>query len=309
MDAPMSLPGERHWFRRRVREEARATWNAECGWLWRVAWLALVVYAAFTPVLGFEHPAFVLMCAVAFWVPAWLGADLLATRFSRNPDPLREWHPAEFGARAAGRLGPFLLAEAGWLAVYCARSLFDALNRPRGFGSPLADVGYSNIGTFWVAWILVFIASGLPYFAGAALMSATARRPRAVLVMPVVVFAGSFAVMLLLGVLTGGPSVPASLSDWLSLLIQTPMLNYHVGFTSALLLSQWAGHPATWPGPDNLAQVCWLGTGAFLFYTVVFGLAAWYVAERRYLRHAGAARPGSEAPVPEPQPAPEGLPA
>jgi hypothetical protein len=311
MDGAVSIPGERGWFRRRVREEARATWGGRFRWLWRIAALGALGFAALAPKPGFEEPGFGVMCALAFWVPGWLGADLLAIRFRGNPDPLREWSPAEFLARAIGRLGPFLAAETVWLAVFCGRPLIDDLttqgpNNLSGAGfHPLGQLVWGNLWLWWAAWVLVFVASGLPYCAAAALMSATARRPRALLVTPLVLVVGSTLVCLLVD----AKPIMGSSMNWPEFFAKPQLLSFQVGMGSAQWLIDHGQGVLTRSDRIEFPELCALASEAFLAYMVVLALPVWYVAERRHRRHPSAGRRTvEETSVSEP-PLVEGLPA
>src|SRR3712207_3571597 len=88
-----------------VRAEVRATWGGRFRWLWRVLALGVQVWVSFTRDLQWLNSSwtFMTLCGLACWGAAWLCADLLSVRFKGNPDPLREWRPVEFLARAVGR--------------------------------------------------------------------------------------------------------------------------------------------------------------------------------------------------------------
>src|SRR5688572_11629327 len=98
-----------------VWREARATWGRRL-WLWAALALSATPAAWYGAGWNGDWPVQLVSqlglpwWALGCWVPAWLCSDLLSLKFPRNPDPLREWHPSEFAARALGRLLPFYLA-------------------------------------------------------------------------------------------------------------------------------------------------------------------------------------------------------
>jgi hypothetical protein len=279
-----------------ARAEARATWGGRFRLLWLLSAVAVLGWVSVSSDLAWlSSHAFLGLCWLACWVPAWLGADLLSLRFPANPEPHREWHPREFLARAMGRLGPFYLALLLWVTVYTGRVLFYQLAHPGnpGMFSPPEIKRWRELPSWWVAWIAVFLASSLPYAAGAALLSALARRPRRWLMAPVVVVLGSMALLLLLalfsGVSTGTFPYSGQAAFWPGWeLVIWP--NFWVGFYS--LMGPWtkiAGQLG-WGSP-SFPAMCWMATGAFVAYGLPCFVGAWVVAARRHRRHPFSGRP------------------
>jgi hypothetical protein len=269
-----------------VRAEMQATWWGRFRWLWLLSAIAVEVWMAQESRLQLGDWPFQLLCAFAAWIPAWLCADLLAVRYPGNPDPLREWRPSEFLARAAGRLAPFYLVLLLWVGTYTGRSLVQEAANP---GNSFPDTG--GMAADWTAWTVVFLASALPYAAAAALLSATARRPRRWLVTPVVVVLGSLVLDNTLVALLNLVDTSDLLAPWRYAWDTSPdellqwclWPNYWIGFHSAWLwgkLPEWAWSGLR--GGSSLAAFCWSASIAFLAYATVPALATWWIAARRY---------------------------
>ena len=240
-----------------VRAEARATWCSP--WLWLVVWLGLAGWAV--QATGRSGSAdwadlvTVFPAALVCWPAAWLGSDLLSTRFARNADPLREWWPVEFAARAVGRLGPIFATVA--IVVFVL-----ALDAPPAhfLGSPpptsfdlLADAAASTS---------VLVATGLGYAAVASLLSSLSRRPRRILIT----------------IVTVAPSFRFERQEFYT------WLDYVVGPCYGV----WA-HLGAWiegVGWFREGSPAWLlGTASVLLTVAILaGLWTWWIAARRYRR-------------------------
>ena len=177
----MQNNGEQWRFWTAVRAEMRATWWGRRRWLWiglGVACFSIlaVLTWAFTDLARRIQPAYMIpFLWLACWPPAWLGSDLLSLRFTANPDPLREWRPAEFLARFVGRLTPLLgVLTVTMTAINLGEGVYDT--------SPLLS---------WAEVTAPFLASALCYAALASLVSSLAKRPRRWLITPLVVIFGS----------------------------------------------------------------------------------------------------------------------
>ncbi|MGV3722624.1 MAG: hypothetical protein ACO1SX_17105 [Actinomycetota bacterium] len=258
--------------------EARAAWGGRFRWLWLALALgfeAVMLFATIEPGEFFQQWSFRALCLLAAWLPAWLCADLLSLRFSSNPDPLREWTPAEFAARAAGRLAPAFLALLVFAATLTTR--FVASDQT------LAAQGFFRVQ---LGWTVVILASATTYAATAALMSATSRRPRRLPVVAVIVFVGMLcdfaaASWVFAGMRSTTP-MDITLSN-IALHGSTPNLWIGVaawGIFSALRLGKWA-----------FERGCWAATAAFLTYTLGVSALIWRIAVLRYRRH----HPSSQA--------------
>jgi hypothetical protein len=269
--------------------EARATWGR-----FRRLWLALAALAgavlALAPMAWLEgagepYRAFPLLCALTCWGSAWLGADLLSLGFKQNPDPLRQWRPAEFAARAAGRLLPFNVVVLALVATLIGRSLHEQ---------------YSGGPFIWTwGWCAAAVmCSGVPYFAMAACLSATARKPRRWAAAPAAVVMGSLAVCALLWAvdlrLGGSVGVKIPSADQLPLFFTAPSIA--VGIDSALLFTPLL--PISSPfGSTDTAEYYGVAAVAFVLYAVPPALIAWAIAERRY-RRSPEGRPEAQSPPP-----------
>ena len=207
--------------------------------------------------------------ALACGPPAWLGSDLLSLRFTGNPEPLREWRPAEFLARFVGRLAPVLGVLLATGAAFSLGGLGDVTLQGK---SPPLFWYWSN----WAGVSLPFLASALCYAAVASLVSSLAKRPRRWLISPLVVIFGS-------GLATGfgewkrflrlGPGE----TEYLLFLVGTP--NLQVGYFWGVLLRDLAS--------DRLGlDLDIFLAAAILFLTVAIlaGLWTWGIAARRYRR-------------------------
>jgi hypothetical protein len=299
MDASLSvsprLRGEASAFAfwRAVRAEARATWLGRFAALWLLLGAAQTAWVALAPATDLgrqpEGP-FWAVCALACWVPAWLGADLLSLKYRRNPDPLREPAPVEFLARAAGRLLPFMVVELVWVGMLTGRSLIGQIAAP----PPVLAVDAAQFPSAWLAWTVVIIASGMPYAAFAAWLSGTARRPRQWLIAPFVVVFGSLTLVWVLelsnraaGGSGSGFLPPPDQYHWFVLLP-----NYWVGVGYSLTLLGAAANNLM-PGVQwGFSAVCWVATVLFLAASVPPALAVRAVARRRFKRHPNTAGTG-----------------
>ena len=275
-------------FRDRVHAEARATWNGRWRWLWRGAAAVLVLLALsqrWDLVSTYDFYLFAILSAV---VPAWLCADLLSIRTRDNPDPLREWSPAEFVVRAAGRLLPFLLAEAVWVGAFVGVSLKHDIGQNSGSAPILPELDirrWSQFPNWWLAWTTVFLISGLTYAAWAGLLSASVRRPRrwAVLLLATLILT-HVGIALLSTAMHEGDGFTANLAhgSWLQAAAVVPP-NVWLGVLSArVLLDHW---PALAPGRWDLSWLCWSASVMWLLYALIPALLTWWIAARRYRRH------------------------
>jgi hypothetical protein len=276
-----------------VRAEARATWWGGRGrFLWPAAGAALFLWMAVTRDHDWMRPAapFVALCALACWGPAWLCADLLSLRFPGNPEPHREWRPVEFLARAAGRLGPFWLVLLLLAGTYCAGALAHdlAAGPPKGnLTLRPSPSSWREFPAWWSAWTAIFLVSGVPYAASAALVSAFFRHPRRWLAAPVaVVF---FTLPLLAAMEFAGDGVlPDSLSSFLrDVEYYAAMPNYLLGFSANLTLQKEL--PTVFNGLNGalgaLPALCIIAGVFFLAGAVPPVLAVWRIAARRHRRH------------------------
>jgi hypothetical protein len=303
-------PEPRFPFWEHVRAEAGRTWGGRLRFIWMLtaaAGLALLGWVecpglmatlmatlrpvggtgAALPVLG--EPAFAALCALTCWLPAWLCSDLLATRWAGNPDPLREWSPAELAARAGGRLLPLYAVLTLWIAAYTGRAVaFDlALPSGRGFiGSAGLQISARQAASWWIAWVAVFLISGLFYAAAAALLSATSRRPRRPVIVPIVVIFASLAGLELISL--SGPQASlfretlqkatdaSQFTPWVA------MPNFWFGYLSAGLVAEHLP-AALKPEPVgfDFDQICWMASLAYLLYTLLLvRVIAWMSARR-----------------------------
>jgi hypothetical protein len=264
-------------FRSRVAAEARATWGR-----FRVLWLLLAAGAALAVLLcsdlRFEGWPFRVLCIAAAWVPAWLGSDLLALRFKANPEPLREWHPAEYLARALGRLGPFSLALLLCTSIYT----FRALRHEMQTGSPPLT-GPAGFPGAWSGWAFVFLASGTTYFLAAALLSAVSRRPRRWVIFPFVVLLGHGVDSLFPPVMGTPRPLTVRIIESITELAIYP--NLWPGVWMGGLLSEVTGADQG-PGVSDFAVLCWCASAGFLILSAAGTAALWSIAARRCRRGA-----------------------
>lgn len=274
-------------FRNRVRAEARATWNGRRRWLWRGAAAVLVLLALSQRWDLASTIDFYLFAVLSAVVPAWLCADLLSIRTRDNPDPLREWSPGEFAARAVGRLLPFMLAQAVWVGVFAGMSLAQDIGRNTGSPTFLADLTirrWSQLPNWWLAWTSVFLFSGLTYAAWAGLLSASVRRPRRWVVTLIVTLVFThLGTALLSTVLFGGDGFTANLAHnpWLQVAAIMPP-NVWLGVLSARVpLDHW---PALARDSWDLSWLCWSASVMWLLYALVPALLTWRIAAQRYRR-------------------------
>lgn len=260
-----------------ARAEARATWGGRFRRLWlslALGFEAAMLFATIEPDQFFQQWSFRALCLLAAWLPAWLCADLLSLRFSSNPDPLREWTPAEFAARAGGRLAPAFLALLVFTATLTTR--FVASDQT------LAAQGFFRVQ---LGWTVVILASATTYAATAALMSATSRRPRRLPVVAAIVFVGMLcdfaaASWAFAGMRSTTP-MDITLSN-IALHGSTPNLWIGVaawGIFSALRLGEWA-----------FEKGCWGATATFLTYTLGVSAVVWRIAVLRYRRRQSSSQ-------------------
>jgi hypothetical protein len=266
-------------FRRAVRAEIRAAWRGRRCWA-ALAFLMLC-FLGFAPLEWLEgsgewYRAFPMLCGLVCWGSAWLGADLLSLRYKENPEPLREWRPVEFAARAAGRLAPFDGVLLAWSGTYMLRSL--------------SSQGEAALPWIWAASAAALISSGLAYFSLAAALSATARRPRRWALAPAAVVVGTIALLTLLWLLDtrlgGSPGSKVPSPDQLPMALLAP--NVVVGVESALLYERILPFSAGLRLPGN-AEYPFAAAAAFLAYAVPPALVVWAVAARRWQR--GGSKP------------------
>jgi len=311
-----SRPGAGGPFWAQVREEIRATWQSRCRWLWvtlavigelLLSYLlespASVAFQAASGSPSFDQWAFLALCGLACWVPAWLCSDLLSLNFPGNPDPHREWGPAEFLARALGRLLPFTAVLLMWAATLAGRSLLDQL--ATASGNNLFSFGLQEWGSFlpwWSAWTVVFVASGLPYAAGAALLSATARRPRRWLITPAAIIATTGGMLGLLALTPTWVHQGMSLiSTWLNgplpdVLRQAVLApNFMIGVQAggALLTVGRAVSAGRWN--TDFGGLCIAASLCFVAFAVPLASAVGWIAARRLRRHPRSAGPAGRA--------------
>ena len=287
------VTGGKFRLREAVRAEARATWRGRFWWLWLLAAVGIELWALLEPNPLFGDPLFRVLCVLAAWVPAWLCAHLFATRAKDNPEPLREWLPAEFLARAAGRLLPFFGVLLVWTATFTGRALLADLNSGGGSGFiPEAELFWS----FWCAWSLVFVASGCSYAAITALLSATGRRSRRWAIVPFVLLVGLYLDSLLYTTMFGSgafagtrPSTPAQGFWWDVTHLQIAP-NTWTGVWSAANLAVLIGHPPPLERQDGFGTLCWLAGAAFMLFTAAGAVLLWAIAARRYRRHPASRR-------------------
>jgi hypothetical protein len=307
-----------------LRREGRAYWGGRFRRLWAAAAVGLLLGVGgvlLSPTVGtpavpavsrpFEA-GFWTLCALVCWGSAWLGSDLLSHRRQDNPEPLRQPSPRELHLRLLGRLLPFyrvMGAATGLLLLgYLVRarlgqpfwfvygpSLRPFLgNRPTSLmGHPRSVSHWAESFAVWGAWAAVFLASGLPYAALAALFSARFRHPRRLVVTPGAVLLGS-AVFGILGLGRSFQPGAASMVNpfgayntpvdaWFWTLV---VPNFTVGITWGFLLlatlaSSGSGL-ADSGGASNYAMACGGATAFFVIATVLTWLAWLAVA---YVRH------------------------
>lgn len=288
------------------------SWVRTGKWRWPAASLFVVAVESWlllTPELQMESPAFMALCALSCWMPAWFCADLLSTRTLRTAGR-HEWTLREVVERTAVRLIPSLLVLGLWCGTFTYRSLREelALPTPRF----LANIHEPNdLLPVCTAWTTVFLASGFAYGAGAGLCSALARRSRRWLFAPAVVVGASLALTLAIwGVacLRSSANEPlpfgnsSSPGDAVRQSVAVP--NYVLGATWALLaareLSDHHRGVMEWVEtlmPPGIAFFCWIATLLFL----LLGSGAWlgiaWIARSRERRHPNTgARPEASEP-------------
>lgn len=288
MPAVTGRPAAGPAFRAQVRAELRATWNGRWRWLWRGLAALLVLPAVLLNGDPFSPGGLYLFAILSAVVPAWLCADLLSIRTRDNPDPLREWPPREFAARAAGRLLPFLLAEGVWAGAFTAASLLRDIGRNHGASAILPDLNiqrWNQLPLWWLAWTGVFLISSLAYGAWAGLLSAAARRPRRWVVTLMVTLVGThLSTVLLSTAMREGGGLVANLAHgpWVQVAAIMPP-NVWLGVLSArVLLDHW---PALAPDSWDLCWLCGAASVMWLLYAVAPWLLTWRIAAHRY-RHA-----------------------
>lgn len=288
-------PAARSRFWEDVRTEARATWGGRFRRLWIALAVALVVTSLIMPrvVVSGLAPEIIFgiglhLWTLAVWGSAWLGADLMSLRFAANPDPLREWTPREFLARALGRLGPLYLLILVAGGVYAAHSVANALlTEQRTYLEELTS--WNAAPMYCLGWTMLPLAAGLPYAALAALLSATARRPRRLLIAIVVVVFGTLfgggGVYLLDRWLIRSSIMPGFLyGDLLILYALAP------GFGLGTL-SYAAIEDVFWGTETPFVRYCLIHSAIMTLYAVPPALATWFIAARRYRRHPRTAPP------------------
>jgi hypothetical protein len=270
-----------------VRTEMRVTWLGRTRWLWAVVAAAGVAWLLLEPGSDLSSMTFTVLCGAMCWLPAWLCADLLALRFSGNPDPLREWRPAEFAARAVGRLVPAYV----WLLVCALVYIGRCLLSPGSRLTPLI-AERTQFLAYWWAYTVVWLLSGVPYALGAALFSGMSRRPRPWLVTPFVLLFGTLLVGLICGMPTGPPYSPRmpvldalefTLRDRTYYLAPNRSLG---GWGAATIYTSLCG-PMTYE-PDwhyHFTEVCWWASAAFGLLSVPLFFLVWRVTAVRYRRH------------------------
>ncbi|MCC2671571.1 MAG: hypothetical protein K0Q72_4042, partial [Armatimonadetes bacterium] len=261
-----------------------------------VAVIALTIEAwlLFTPDLSIEGKTFSLLCALSCWVPAWLCADLLSIHHRKATELHREWAPREFLARARARLRGYFPLMALWAGTWTARALAaEGAGQPKALVTLAGDPGW--LPYTWLAWTTVFLASAVAYAAGAALFSASCRRPRRWLLVPMLVvglsICGALAMEVLLPAKAGG--VGGMIVDPLqngSVLLAGP--NYLLGATVALSIGgRIDGLPDAIREPlgfvlgQGIAPFSWIATVFFLIGTAGAITSPWAIARRRHLRH------------------------
>lgn len=291
MPAVTKRPAAGPAFRDRMRAEARATWNGRCRWAWRAAAAVLGVTAFALPGDPFNTLAFYVLAILSGVVPAWLCSDLLSIRARENPEPLREWAPEEFAARAVGRLLPFLLAQAAWVGIFVAASLVRRIGAaspgPPGMND-LTIQRWSQLPMWWLAWWAVFPISGLAFAAWAGFLSGSVRRPRrwVVTLITTLVFTHVGTALLSAALREGGGFV-ANLAhgSWVQVSAIMPP-NVWLGVLSArVLLDHW---PALARDSWDLSWLCGCASVMWLLYALVPALLTWWIAVRRYGGGTGA---------------------
>jgi hypothetical protein len=232
--------------------------------------------------------------ALSCWGPAWLCADLLSIRTRDNPDPLREWRPAEFWARALGRLLPFYGVFLLTAAIFAARALGDGpsgtANRMWSLGAGLSR--WEEFGAWWLALTGFLVLGGLPYAALAALLSGSQRRPRRWLVAPAAVWLGSALAIALFTLISmrWGSSIQVYIWTALGwrdgLLVGLVCPNVLVVAVAAGTLDELSRALGGSRG-GGLPDVLWPVT--LLLILAALPAAGWvaWIARRRYRRNAG----------------------
>ena len=234
----------------------RATWWGR----WRWLWLGLGVAGLGIAVVTSDVDLQLFLSVLVSWPAAWMGSDLLSLRFAGNPEPLREWRPAEFLARFVGRLGPFLGVVGAALVAF-----------------EFLPVAQRRELTIWLAErsgvIPHELAALVEYALEAALLSALFRRPRRGLITVFVLFASCLRSFLLWQ--------PDDV-EWLSLLTTSEGWYY---LAIMLVMSprwSWAlrSHLGSW----------WAAAGVLLAVAIVAGFWIWLIAARRYRRSRAVQR-------------------
>ena len=272
----MSQPPTSFWSQ--VRTEARATWWGRWRWLW--LGVGLICFAVVQTVSWMDatDPSrdlqevwewlLVLDLGLVCWPAAWVGSDLLSTRFTRNPDPERAWRPREFLARFLGRLGPL----AGMVGATSTAFTLASVSVDEFAGSWLSAL---RMLADWATLTSPFVAAALCYGAVASLASALARRPLRHRIAPFVAVLPSA----LLDRLERGEwfldHCPSEAADMLRL-FTTP-------FALAAIEHGVPLRPLLF-APEYMASGLWMASGILVGIALLAGLWIWWIAARRYRR-------------------------
>ena len=261
----MQSNGEQWRFWDAVRAEMRATWWGRWLWLGLGAGCVFGTIVWWLENLRWEWP-FELIPALVFWPPVWLGSDLLSLRFAGNPDPLREWWPAEFLARFIGRVGPLIgVLCVPVAALSLAETTFIIVNGPSRVDA-----------VAWAGLTFMLLAAAVCHAAVAALVSSLSRRPRRWLITTLLGCAGYILVerRRLFGFDPWMGYVPAP--NWPTW--PRPQSPLHALRTAPLV--------------DYPPEGAWGMAIVYVGIATLAGLLAWWIAARRYRR--SRVLPGAE---------------